>query len=165
MTVLRRLSPRPHQRGAAAIEFALIATIMVVLLLGLLVFWHAFQAQQTLNRAAGDGARHALALVTNTAAPCTGSNTASNRATVQATVQAIIRRQLRQSGMDDSQFAMLNPKWACPASTMPASPGIGTFSFDVEYALQPLLGGGNNWLAEPTRLRISDRIVVHFKAF
>lgn len=144
-----------RQRGVAALEFALIATLMIVLLLGLLVFWNAFQTQQSLNRAAGDGARHALTLITSTSPPCDGSNAGSNRVVIQSTVQTTIRQHLTQSGLDANQFSMPSPAtWDCSK---------GEFKFDVEYTLHPLLGGSSSWLAEPTKLHISDRIVVHFK--
>lgn len=159
------LDHRSIQRGVAAIEFALIATLMVTLLLGLLVFWRAFQVQQSLNRAAGDGARHALTLITDVRPPCTGSHTASNRSAIQDLVHKTITQNLTQSGLEPNSFTLSKSTWTCPPTTLPPTRGSGSYSFDVQYALQPLLSSSNSWLAEPTRLQIGDRIVVHFQTF
>ncbi|MGY1662952.1 TadE/TadG family type IV pilus assembly protein [Geodermatophilus sp. SYSU D00705] len=45
------------QRGAAAVEFAFIVPLLVVLVLGIAEFGHAFQVQGTLAAAAREGAR------------------------------------------------------------------------------------------------------------
>ena len=53
----------PHrQRGAAALEFALVLPIFVLLIYGLVTFGSVFYTQITLSRAAADGAR-ALGMV------------------------------------------------------------------------------------------------------
>ncbi|MGY1987259.1 TadE/TadG family type IV pilus assembly protein [Blastococcus sp. SYSU DS0669] len=48
-------------RGASAVEFGLIVPLLVVLVLGIAEFGHAFQVQGTLSAAAREGAR-AMAL-------------------------------------------------------------------------------------------------------
>ena len=48
-------------RGASAVEFALIVPILIVLVLGIAEFGHAFQVQGTLSAAAREGVR-AMAL-------------------------------------------------------------------------------------------------------
>jgi len=45
------------QRGAAAVEFAFIVPLLLVLVLGIAEFGHAFQVQGTLSAAAREGAR------------------------------------------------------------------------------------------------------------
>ena len=150
-----------RQQGVAAIEFALIAALMVTLLLGLLVFWRAFQVQQSLNRAAGDGARSALTLITMSASPCNGNSTAANRTAIQTMARKVIEQHLEQSKLATSNFSMNGSAWTCPPATTPPTRGEGTFSFDVQYTLPPLLGG-SGWISEPASLRITDRIVVHF---
>jgi Flp pilus assembly protein TadG len=45
------------QRGAAAVEFAFIVPLLVLLVLGIAEFGHAFQVQGTLSAAAREGAR------------------------------------------------------------------------------------------------------------
>ena len=49
------------ERGASAVEFGLIVPILLVLVLGIIEFGHAFQVQGTLSAAAREGAR-AMAL-------------------------------------------------------------------------------------------------------
>jgi Flp pilus assembly protein TadG len=49
------------QRGASAVEFAFIVPLLVVLVLGIAEFGHAFQVQGTLSAAAREGVR-AMAL-------------------------------------------------------------------------------------------------------
>ncbi|WP_222267572.1 TadE/TadG family type IV pilus assembly protein [Modestobacter marinus] len=45
------------ERGASAVEFALIVPLLVVLVLGIAEFGHAFQVQGTLSAAAREGVR------------------------------------------------------------------------------------------------------------
>jgi Flp pilus assembly protein TadG len=45
------------ERGAAAVEFALIVPLLIVLVLGIAEFGHAFQVQGTLSAAAREGVR------------------------------------------------------------------------------------------------------------
>ena len=55
------------ERGASVVEFALIVPLLVVLVLGIVEFGHAFQVQGTLSAAAREGAR-VMALQSNPAA-------------------------------------------------------------------------------------------------
>ena len=50
-----RVSQR--DRGAAAVEFALVLPLLVVLTLGIIAFGHAFHVQTVLDNAARDGVR------------------------------------------------------------------------------------------------------------
>ena len=45
------------ERGASAVEFGMIVPLLLVLLLGIIEFGHAFQVQGTLSAAAREGAR------------------------------------------------------------------------------------------------------------
>lgn len=151
---------RDQQRGVAAVEFALIASLMIALLLGLFVFWRAFQVQQSLNRAAGDGARGVLSLITNgSVQPCAaGPNAQLHRTSAENTARMFIEQNLAQSGLIAEKFTLSSPEWKCIDSPSSES----SFSFDVTYDLPPLLGNSTAWINEPSDLRISDRIVVHF---
>lgn len=61
---LQRTAPRTrHQAGVAAIEFALIAALMILMLLGISIYWRVLQAQQSVTRSAGDGARLMQSLI------------------------------------------------------------------------------------------------------
>ncbi|MCX6497445.1 MAG: pilus assembly protein [Arthrobacter sp.] len=46
-----------RQRGAVAVEFALLAPLLILLLLGIMEFGRAYNAQITLSNAAREGAR------------------------------------------------------------------------------------------------------------
>ncbi len=61
MRALARLirSVRLRERGAAAVEFALVLPVLMVLVMGIVEFGHAFQVQAQLSAAARDGARSA----------------------------------------------------------------------------------------------------------
>lgn len=48
---------RGRDRGAAAVEFALVAPILLILTLGIIAFGHAFQTQTMLDNAARDAVR------------------------------------------------------------------------------------------------------------
>ncbi len=146
---------RCRQQGTAAVELALIATLMVVLLLGLLVWWRYFQASQILAKAAGDGARAAHTLVITGTLPCVVANAQANKAAIEARVENVIREQLVHGGLSASGFSLTDKAWACSGTA------TERFSFNVSYRLPALLGG-SDWLAEPTTLSIRDRIVVHF---
>lgn len=55
------------ERGASAVEFAMIVPLLIVLVLGIAEFGHAFSVQGTLSAAAREGAR-AMALQNDQAA-------------------------------------------------------------------------------------------------
>lgn len=55
---MMRLQSRAGERGAAAIEFALILPILVVLVFGVIEFGRVFNAQISITNAAREGARY-----------------------------------------------------------------------------------------------------------
>lgn len=73
---------RPHasDRGAAAVEFALVAPLLLVLALGIAEFGRAYDTQAALSQAAREGAR-ALAL---------GSTPALARATARTAASPLV---------------------------------------------------------------------------
>lgn len=149
-----------RQQGLAAIEFALIASIMVLMLLGSLVYWRSFQAQQSLTRAAGDGARAALSLITSGATPCHPTAGTTNQALIQQRVEDTISRSLMQSGMPGNvtqQLTVGDLEWgSCPEG------GQSSASFELTYTLTPLLGENcsNTWFNEPCQL--NETSTLHF---
>lgn len=48
---------RPSERGAAAVEFAIVVPVLVMLLLGIVEFSRAYNAQASLSAAAREGVR------------------------------------------------------------------------------------------------------------
>jgi Flp pilus assembly protein TadG len=67
---------RASERGAAAVEFALLAPILVMLLLGIMEFGRAYNAQVSLTNAAREGVR--VMAVTNN--PVSARTAAKNAA-------------------------------------------------------------------------------------
>ena len=150
--------PRPlRQQGAAAVEFAVVATLMIVLLMGMLVWWRYFETSQIVAKAAGDGARAAHTLVITGTAPCVAVHAAANQAAIEARVESVIRSQLMYSGLSEDRFSISDKSWTCVAAH------AQRFSFNVSYRLPSLLPN-ENWLAEPAGMDIKDKIVVHFPA-
>jgi Flp pilus assembly protein TadG len=64
------------ERGASAVEFAFIVPLLIVLVLGIAEFGHAFQVQGTLSAAAREGVR-TMALQNDPAAARTAVRTAA----------------------------------------------------------------------------------------
>ena len=65
------------ERGASAVEFALIVPLLIMLVLGIAEFGHAFQVQGTLSAAAREGVR-TMALQNDAAAARTAVRTAAS---------------------------------------------------------------------------------------
>jgi Flp pilus assembly protein TadG len=65
------------ERGAVAVEFALLAPVLVMLLLGIMEFGRAYNTQLTLSNAAREGAR-VMAIENNAAAATLAATTASS---------------------------------------------------------------------------------------
>jgi len=57
---------RPSERGAAAVEFAIVVPVLITLLLGIMEFSRAYNAQASLSAAAREGVR--VMAITNDAA-------------------------------------------------------------------------------------------------
>lgn len=51
------MKARQRDRGASAVEFALVAPVLILMLLGIISFGHAFHVQSVLSNAARDGVR------------------------------------------------------------------------------------------------------------
>lgn len=151
-----------QQRGVASLEFVMIAMIMVVILLGSMVYWRAFQTQQVLTRAAGDGARAAHTLIASGISPChtTPAIRAANISMITQRVRHTVLRNLEQSSMPGNvaQQLTISPlQWGgCPPG------GESSARFDMTYLLTPLLGGTcpNSWLPEPCQLHETSEL--HF---
>jgi Flp pilus assembly protein TadG len=69
---------RKNETGAAAVEFALILPVLLLILIGVIEFSLAFNAQLSLNQAAREGARY-MAIHNNTGAAATAASNAAGR--------------------------------------------------------------------------------------
>lgn len=98
MRMLRRSRSRDSRRGVAAVEFALTAPLLFLVVFGLIEVGRALMVQQLLSNAARDGARSAIlgsATVETVDADVTGYLTLSgiNGATVTVTPSPLISAQ------------------------------------------------------------------------
>jgi Flp pilus assembly protein TadG len=87
-----------RERGAAAVEFALVVPILLLLVLGIAEFGRAYNTSTTLSAAAREGAR-ALALTPTSAGP------AAARTAAQTTAAGL--------GLSGSQI-VVSPAGGCP---------------------------------------------------
>lgn len=154
---LGKTTRRNSQHGVASIEFALIAFFMLVMLLGLFVFWRAYQAQQSLTRAAGDAARMTHSLIASGKHyPCGVPvvEAANNRQVILSAISTMVQTSLEHSGMPGvvaTNLRIESSDWFC---------NPGQFNLEIIYTLPPLLGGESRLLLEPAEL--TEKSVVHF---
>lgn len=132
-------------------EFALIAGIMVMLLMGMFVYWRVLQAQQSLARATGDGARMVQQLVYGGMAGFNPTRPAEQANILQATID-VVNQSLAASGMPPGTApTQIQIDWSTSQATL-----------SVVYMLPPVLGQGltvgNQTLGEPTRLEARSRV-------
>lgn len=67
---------RANERGAVAVEFAILAPVLVMILLGIMEFGRAYNAQVSLTNAAREGVR-VMAITNNQAAARTAAKNAA----------------------------------------------------------------------------------------
>jgi Flp pilus assembly protein TadG len=112
-----REGPRT-ERGATAVEFALIVPLLIVLVLGIVEFGHAFQVQGTLSAAAREGVR-LMALQNDPAAA---------RAAVRNAATSL------KPGITDAQIAI------SPASCPVLNGGSTSVRLTITYPMPYLTG-------------------------
>lgn len=122
----RRPLRQRHDEGAAAVEFALVSMVLVMLLVGIVQFGYIFNRWQQIEHAAREGARRASL----------GNSAADVVATVQAAAPGV--------GLTAADIA-LNP--GDPATASPGSPMTVTVSTNVTIftpLMAEFLGGGGS---------------------
>lgn len=65
-----------HERGSAAVEFAIVLPVLLMLVMGIIEFGHAYNAQLTLTQAAREGVR-AMAISNDPAAARSNTKSAA----------------------------------------------------------------------------------------
>lgn len=138
-----------HERGVAAIEFAFIAALMAMMLVGGLIYWRILQAQQSVTRAAGDGARIVQSLIYGS---LQGYDT-TNISNLNSVASTVVQQSLQGSGI---------PGDPLQDTTVTLTPDSGKVHLSVAYRLPPLFGDSSgqpkpvtfgNWaLTEPANL-------------
>ncbi len=116
------MSKRLHdERGASAVEFAFIVPLLIVLVLGIAEFGHAFQVQGTLSAAAREGVR-AMAL---------RNDPADARDVVQNAAASL------NPGITDAQITItVLPGESCP----PTGAGDTAVRLTIDYRMPFLTG-------------------------
>lgn len=110
---------RTSERGAVAVEFAIIAPVLVMLLLGIVEFSRAYNAQASLSAAAREGVR-VMAIT---------GNAATARSTAKATAVSL------KPALQDSNITFGTP---CPSTVgAGSSPQI---TITITYSLSTLTG-------------------------
>ncbi len=121
-----------EERGAELMEFAILAPLLVMLLMGMIWFGRAYNTTQTLTRAAREGARFAVA-------PCCASCCdPSDPYPTQGEVRARIDAALQASALDPSQvqgFSMQRQQPLNPGSTQVDRGVVITFSYPFRFVL------------------------------
>lgn len=106
-----------NERGAAAVEFALVSTLLVALLVGIVDFGYAFFVQGTLSGAAREAAR-SYAIHGN-----------------ESTARAAAKNAAGPLALTDGQI--LIPAGACPVTTTGPDPSV---TVTITYANAGLTG-------------------------
>jgi Flp pilus assembly protein TadG len=107
------------ERGAAAVEFALVMPILILMLFGIIEFARAWNVRQTLTDAAREGAR--VAVVNNAMMPA---------AMLQDSVRQVVRNTAIRAGLDLTQLTIT-----------PTGVGVGeTARVQLTYVYNPMIG-------------------------
>lgn len=138
-----------RQSGTAAVEFALIISFLLLMLFGTLIYWRVIQAQQSVARAAGDGARMIQHLAHGALPGFNPTRPAEQANILQATTD-VVNQSLASSGLPAAP-AQVQITWTSSQATL-----------QVVYLLPPLLADGLQLgrlhLAEPTRLQAQSLV-------
>ncbi len=119
---------RADDRGVVMVELALILPILVMLLIGIIDFGRAFNAQVSIQGAAREGAR-ALAL---------GQTSAAVTAAVNSSAGAVVPSAIVQT--------------ACPTPALPTSQAAVTVSSTFDFNI-PFVSLGSRTLSATARMR------------
>jgi hypothetical protein len=96
--VAARRTRRSGQRGQSLVEFAMVVTVMMLLLLGMLEFGFVFDHHLTVEYASREGARTASALANGGGVVGCGTGQSPNAATVDKQIIAAVQRVLTSPG-------------------------------------------------------------------
>lgn len=118
---------RRRDRGAAAVEFALVAPLLILLVMGIAEFGRAYEAQTTLSGAARDGVRVMALRNDPVAARSTAKNVASTLSSSKIT-------------LSDAQITIFPASCATTGTTAPQTATV-TITYPFPF-LTSLFGSG-----------------------
>ena len=110
---------RESERGAAAVEFAIVVPVLVMLLLGIMEFSRAYNAQAELSAAAREGVRVMAVTGNQTTARTAAKNTAVSL----------------KPGLQDTNISFGAP---CPSTVSPGTSPRATIT--ITYSLSTMTG-------------------------
>jgi Flp pilus assembly protein TadG len=87
-----------HERGAAAVEFAILLPLLLMLVLGTIEFGRAYNAQITLTNAARDGVRYMAIVKDPSGAKTAAANAASSISTTIPTTDVTLSTDVCTTG-------------------------------------------------------------------
>ncbi|WP_284337384.1 TadE/TadG family type IV pilus assembly protein [Comamonas sp. NoAH] len=126
--------PWHAQQGAAAVEFALVLTLLMLIFGGVLGFWHMLQAQQSVSRATGDGARMLQQLAQGEFENF-NSSVGSGQASIQAMVAQTVLQSLKGAGLPASEKAQVQVIWGTRQVSLRVA-----YPYELFGSLLPRLG-------------------------
>jgi Flp pilus assembly protein TadG len=98
--------PRPNQRGAQLLEFALVLPLLLVLAVGVVDFGRAWNIRQILNNAAREGARLAASRPSVELSNCNSNSNSSNSNPVgNMLICQVVVQYLQHAAVDTSFIA------------------------------------------------------------
>lgn len=129
MNALARVKERiARQDGVAAVEFAIVAMVFLVLLFGILTYGFIFGLDQSMNHAAEEGARAAISTTSDPEAITKAHDTAMNRlswlgSNIQSTdVVATIVQGATECDPNDAAIKCIKVTITYPWNTRPVIP-------------------------------------------
>lgn len=114
--------PRASERGAVAVEFALLAPVLIMLLLGIMEFGRAYHTQIVLSDAAREGARVMAINSSQSAAKAAAQRAAAS---------------LHPAVLDVKIGFTFHP---APATAPPGCPADSQVTVKIDYALTTMTG-------------------------
>lgn len=135
------------QFGVAAIEFALLLTLMTLLLGGVAVYWHALQVQQSLSRATGDGARMLQQLSQGENAEF-NPMTSAGRLAIEQQVALTVKHSLKGTGLPLASNMTVTVGW-----------GNGRATIQVVYPYD-IWGSAFSWILMPRNLQAKSVVAI-----
>ena len=114
---LASTNKRSIESGVAAVEFALLLSLMLVIFGGILVYWNLLQVQQSVARATGDGARMLQKLSlgeSNTFDP----QQITGRVAIEQKVAMTVQQSLQGAGVAGTQALQVSITWSANQASL-----------------------------------------------
>jgi TadE-like protein len=143
------------QRGQSLVEFSMVVTVMMLLLLGMLEFGFVFDHHLTIEYASREGARTAAALANGGGAVGCGSGQSPNAANVDKQIIAAVQRVLTSPGSPIVESRVNTIKiYKADSSGDISGSSVNTFVYSLGggsvvdgKALDFVQSGGTGWAA------------------